>query len=127
MLESANLVAFLGTAQPEASRQFYGETLGLLLMGEDEHTIIFDSNGIVLRIQKLKSVSPAVGTSLGWEVDHIVRAVHDLAAKGILFVRFPGLPQDRDAIWTSPDGTLVAWFKDPDGNVLSLTEHTSPG
>jgi catechol 2,3-dioxygenase-like lactoylglutathione lyase family enzyme len=123
MLENANLVAFIGTAKPAEARAFYEDTLGLLFMSEDPHTMIFDSNGTVLKVQKLKEVRPAHGTAVGWEVDHIVRAIHDLTAKGVSFLRFPGLEQDREAIWTAPNGTMVAWFKDPDGNVLSLTEH----
>jgi catechol 2,3-dioxygenase-like lactoylglutathione lyase family enzyme len=126
MLENANLIAHLATARPAEARRFYQETLGLLFMGEDAQTLIFDSNGIVLRIQKVPSGSPSPVTALGWEVSDLVRDIHDLTAKGVSFLRVPGLNQDRDAIWTAPTGTLVAWFKDPDGNVLSMSEHAAP-
>jgi catechol 2,3-dioxygenase-like lactoylglutathione lyase family enzyme len=122
MLETAHLVAFLPTARPAESRQFYQRTIGLIFMGEDAHSLIFDCNGTFLRIQKLKTTSPGPQTALGWDVPDIVKEIHDLAAKGVDFVRYTGLQQDRDAIWTAPDGTMVAWFKDPDGNVLSLSE-----
>ncbi|MCI4373377.1 MAG: VOC family protein [Thermoplasmata archaeon] len=122
MLETANVIAFLATARPEESRRFYQETLGLISLGEDPRTLMFDCNGTTLRIQKLKAVAPGPHTALGWQVSDLVREVHTLSASGVKFVRYTGLDQDRDAIWTAPGGTLVAWFKDPDGNVLSLTE-----
>ncbi len=122
MLETANLVAFLATARPDESRRFYQETLGLISLGEDAHTLLFDCNGITLRIQKLKSVTPGVHTALGWQVSDLVREIHLLAPKGVSFVRYDGLEQDRNGIWTGPGGSMVAWFKDPDGNLLSLTE-----
>jgi catechol 2,3-dioxygenase-like lactoylglutathione lyase family enzyme len=122
MLETANLIAFLATARPDESRRFYQETLGLISLGEDAHTLLFDCNGITLRIQKLKSVTPGSHTALGWQVSDLVREIHALATKGVSFLRYDGLEQDRNGIWTSPTGSQVAWFKDPDGNVLSLTE-----
>ncbi|MGA8275147.1 MAG: VOC family protein [Thermoplasmata archaeon] len=122
MLETANLVAFLSTARPAESRRFYQEVLGLISLGEDAHTLLFDCNGTTLRIQKLKVVTPARETALGWQVSDLVREIHSLSPKGVTFVRYDGLEQDRYGIWTAPGGTMVAWFKDPDGNVLSLSE-----
>jgi catechol 2,3-dioxygenase-like lactoylglutathione lyase family enzyme len=122
MLETANLVAFLSTARPEESRRFYQETLGLISLGEDPRTLMFDCNGITLRIQKLKTVTPGPQTVLGWQVGDLVREMHALAPKGVTFLRYDGLDQDRIGIWTAPGGTRIAWFKDPDGNVLSLSE-----
>jgi catechol 2,3-dioxygenase-like lactoylglutathione lyase family enzyme len=124
MLETANLVAFLSTARPAESRRFYQETLGLISLGEDAHSLLFDCNGTTLRIQKLKAVTPGAQMALGWQLSDLVREIHALAPKGVTFVRFDGLDQDRIGIWTAPGGTRVAWFKDPDGNVLSLTEPT---
>jgi catechol 2,3-dioxygenase-like lactoylglutathione lyase family enzyme len=125
MLETANVVAFLATAKPAEARRFYQETLGLISLGEDAHTLMFDCNGTTLRIQKLKTVTPGAQTVLGWQVADLVRELHGLVAKGVHPVRYDGLDQDRDGVWTAPDGTLTAWFRDPDGNVLSLTEPAS--
>jgi catechol 2,3-dioxygenase-like lactoylglutathione lyase family enzyme len=122
MLETANLIAFLATARPAECRKFYQETLGLISLGEDPHTLLFDCNGTTLRIQKLKAVAPGPHTVLGWQVSDLVQEIHALAPKGVSFVRYDGLEQDRNGIWTAPGGTMVAWFRDPDGNVLSLTE-----
>ena len=123
MLESLNLIAFLSTTRPAESKEFYGEKLGLLFMGEDANFLIFDSNGIVLRIQKVKSFTPATTTALGWEVSDLIHEVDDLIHAGIPMLRRDGLQQDQNGVWTSPDGTMVAWFKDPDGNILTLSEH----
>jgi catechol 2,3-dioxygenase-like lactoylglutathione lyase family enzyme len=123
VLESANVVAFLATSKPEVCRKFYQETLGLLYLGDDGQTLIFDANGTTVRVQKVPSVSPASRTTLGWEVGDIIHAVKSLTAAGVAFERFPGLEQDRLGIWTAKTGTLVAWFRDPDGNLLSLSEH----
>ncbi len=122
MLESANVVAFLATARPADCRRFYQETLGLISLGEDPHTLMFDCNGTTLRIQKLKTVTPGVHTALGWQVSDLVRELRHLHARGVVPVRYEGLEQDRDGVWTAPDGTLLAWFRDPDGNILSLSE-----
>jgi catechol 2,3-dioxygenase-like lactoylglutathione lyase family enzyme len=122
MLETANLVAFLSTAHPTESRRFYGETLGLISLGEDAHALLFDCNGTTLRIQKMKSVAPGPQTALGWQVSDLVREMRALASKGVTFLRYEGLEQDRTGVWTDPRGALTAWLKDPDGNVLSLTE-----
>jgi catechol 2,3-dioxygenase-like lactoylglutathione lyase family enzyme len=122
MLENANLIAFLATANPVECRKFYHETLGLLFMGEDANTLIFDSNGTILRVQKGRTAPPSPQTALGWEVQDIVNHVRRLAASGVAAVRYNGLEQDRDGIWTGRDGTMVAWIRDPDGNVLYLSE-----
>jgi catechol 2,3-dioxygenase-like lactoylglutathione lyase family enzyme len=122
MLETANLIAFLSTARPADCKRFYQQTLGLISLGEDAHTLLFDCNGTTLRIQKVKTVTPGPQTVLGWQVSDLVHEIHDLTPKGVTFVRYDGLDQDRDGIWTAPGGTMTAWFRDPDGNVLSLTE-----
>lgn len=127
MLESANVVAFLATAKPDVCRKFYHETLGLLFVGDDGQSLVFDSNGTTVRVQKVPQVTPAARTTIGWEVSDVVHAVRTLTSLGIRFERFPNIDQDRDGIWTAPTGTLVAWFRDPDGNLLSLSEHTARG
>jgi len=97
-------------------------TLGLRLIGEDSFALVFDAGGTTLRIATVPALQPAGYTVLGWIVPDIDRAVGDLAARGIVFRRVDGLEQDTLGVWTAPGGAKVAWFADPDGNTLSLTE-----
>ena len=122
MLGNAKVVAFVATADPDAAQRFYGGTLGLRLVEDAPFALVFDAGGTMLRIQKLETVTAAVNTVLRWDVGDIRTPVDRLAAAGVVFERYAGLPQDEVGIWTSPDGALVAWFKDPDGNTLSLTQ-----
>jgi catechol 2,3-dioxygenase-like lactoylglutathione lyase family enzyme len=125
MLGSAKLTAFVATADPERSRVFYETTLGLPLLSEDSFALVFDCNGTPLRIQKVESVQPPPFTVLGWQVSDIREAVTGLSRRGVAFERFSFMQQDDLGIWTAPSRTKVAWFKDPDGNILSLAEHES--
>ena len=124
MLESAHIMAFVATTDAARARSFYGTTLGLTLEADEEFALVFDANGTMLRVQKVQAVPEARYTTLGWRVDDIRGAVTHLMEKGIAFERFqiPGFPQDDLGIWTAPDGTQVAWFRDPDRNILSLTQ-----
>ena len=121
MLGAAALIAFASTVKPEAAKQFYEGTLGLRLVDDSEFALVFDANGVEVRIQKLKDVNPPPGTVLGWRVDGLHEVMTDLSRRGVTFERFSFLEQDAQGVWTSPDGTGVVWFKDPDGNTLSLT------
>jgi len=123
MLDNANLIAFLATSRPEESRQFYREKLGLLFVEDDNNHIVFDSNGTLLRIQRVSSFTPSGLVALSWEVDNLLAEVASLKSQGVKFERFADLEQDANDIWIAYDGTMVAWFKDPDGNLLSLSEH----
>ena len=122
MLHSTSLIAFVATAQAEAARQFYESVLGLSLVDDSPFALVFDSNGTTLRVQKVEQVTPAPYTALGWQVTDIEASVRSLRAKGAVFQRYEGLSQDALGIWKSPSGARVAWFRDPDGNTLSLTE-----
>ena len=122
MLGTAALIAFVATTEPTRAKTFYGATLGLALVADEQFALVYDANGTMLRIQKVSEHVPVRSTALGWKVSDIREAVASLSAKGVRFQRFAGLTQDADGIWTSPLGPLVAWFKDPDGNVLSLTQ-----
>ncbi len=126
MLENANLVAFAATAKPDECRHFYHDLLGLLFMGDDGRALLFDSNGTSLRILKVADVPRGARTVLGWEVGDLVHLARELAARGVAFERMDGLVQDRYGIWTGRDGTMMAWFRDPDGNLLGLSEHAQP-
>ncbi|HEX3244740.1 MAG TPA: VOC family protein [Chloroflexota bacterium] len=122
MLGNSALMAFVATANPDEARAFYRDILGLRLVDEHDFALVFDSSGTTLRIQKVESVAPVPYTALGWRVDDIHASVHDLVERGVTFERFPGISQDNDAVWSNPFGVGVAWFKDPDGNLLSLSE-----
>lgn len=119
----AYFVGFALTAKPEQAKNFYGDTLGFRFVEDDGFALVFDAHGTMLRISKVKEFTPAANTILGWEVDDIGRVVKDLEARGVSFQRYPGMPQDEQAICTFPTGDRVAWFKDPDDNVLSLSQH----
>jgi len=122
MLGKATITAFVATAHPARSRKFYQDTLGLRLVSDDEFAIAFDCAGIQLRIQKLDTLQPHGFTALGWQVPDIRAAVQGLAQRGVSCERYAHLQQDDVGVWLAPSGAKVAWFKDPDGNLLSLTE-----
>ena len=122
MLQESSVIAFAATVDPERAKSFYSNMLGLRLVDETPFALEFDAHGTMLRIQVVESLTPAQHTVLGWRVDDIATAVKELAADGVTFEQFEGLPQDELGVWNSPGGAKVAWFKDPDGNVLSLTE-----
>lgn len=96
--------------------------LGLRFVSQDPFALVMDANGTMLRLAIAQSFTPAPFTVLGWEVANIAETVAELANKGVIFERFSGMQQDRLGIWNSPSGARVAWFKDPDGNVLSLSQ-----
>jgi catechol 2,3-dioxygenase-like lactoylglutathione lyase family enzyme len=117
------VVTFLLTQKPEAATSFYRDTLGLAYLRDDGFALVFDAGGNMLRISKVPAHTPAQHTVLGWEVDDMTAAVIVLASKGVAFERYPNMGQDEHGICTFPTGDKVAWFKDPDGNVLSLSQH----
>lgn len=122
MLGRERLTAFAATTSAERAKQFYGEALGLRLISDDPFALVFDAGGTTLRVQKVAEFAPAPHTALGWQVADIVRAMSALRDKRVQFERYAFLEQDDAGVWTSPSGAKIAWFKDPDGNVLSLTE-----
>jgi catechol 2,3-dioxygenase-like lactoylglutathione lyase family enzyme len=125
MANLKRMVGFLVTTNPDAARRFYTEVLGFRLISDDGHALAFDTPGALLRVGKAQQFTPAQGTVLGWEVEDIRAAVIDLNAKGAVFERFPGMSADEHAVFTFPNGDKVAWFKDPEGNLLSLSQHVS--
>lgn len=123
-VSSYNIIAFVTIVDVERAKSFYADTLGLRLVSEEPpFALIFDAHGIMLRLGMGKELPPAHGTVLGWQVPDIESAVRTLQASGVQFERYSFLKQDDVGIWTSPTGARVAWFKDPDGNILSLSEH----
>ena len=123
MLGSANIVAFVAIADAEKARAFYEGVLGLTFVKDDGFALVFEANGIMVRAAKMKEVKPLPFTVLGWQVVGIENVVRALAAKGVKFEVVGFFKQDESGIWTAPTGDKVAWFKDPDGNVLSVSEH----
>jgi predicted enzyme related to lactoylglutathione lyase len=122
MLSNENLKAFVPTTKPKKAKSFYGDTLGLKQLSEDNYALEFDANGTVLRVTIVPQLTPHPFTILGWNVDDIVSTIKQLTKKNVVFERYDFFKQDNLGIWTSPNGSKVAWFKDPDGNILSLTE-----
>ena len=126
MLKSRPIVAFVATTDPKRAKAFYAKTLGLRLVSEDGFALAFDAGGTMLRVAIVKTLQPAGYTVLGWIVPDIAKAVRDLVKRGVIFQRYEGMPQDDLGIWSSPSGARVAWFSDPEGNTLSLTEFERP-
>ena len=123
MLHDKSLVAFIPTTDPARAKRFYTDVLGLLLVSEDRFALVYEVSNVRLRITPVKEFTPHPFTVLGWDVPDISEMVKALSAKGVRFEKF-GLPdQADDGIWTAPGGARVAWFKDPDGNLLSLSQH----
>jgi predicted enzyme related to lactoylglutathione lyase len=83
---------------------------------------VFDAHGTMLRVTAVAEVALPGYTVLGWRVDDIGTSVAELESVGVPFTRYDGMEQDAQGIWTTPNGDRIAWFTDPDGNVLSLTE-----
>jgi hypothetical protein len=122
VLTNQKLMAFLATSDGGRARAFYEGALGLCVLGDDDFALALDANGTMLRVQKVERVTPHPFTALGWQVPDIAATVQALAARGVAFERYAGLEQDERGVWRAPSGALVAWFKDPDGNVLSVTQ-----
>ena len=122
MLGAMNIVAFVPTKDAEKARAFYEGVIGLRFVKDDGFAMVFDANGIMVRIARAQ-FAPAQFTILGWQVREIEKVVSGLQVKGVSFERFGFFEQDELGIWTAPTGDKVAWFKDPDGNVLSVSQH----
>ena len=123
MLSDKKLKAFIPTINPEKAKRFYMDILGLTLLSEDNYALEFNANGTLLRITTVEKLNPHPFTVLGWNVDNIVFLIESLVNKGVVFERYNFFEQDKLGIWSSPSGAKVAWFKDTDGNLLSLTEN----
>ena len=123
MPSPGRLVAFAATRDLARAQRFYTDQLGLMLVEANPGAVVLDSDGVQLRVTLVADKAETPYTVLGWDVDDLTAAVAALRARGVTFHRYPGMDQDSDDAWTAPDGTKVAWFSDPDGNVLSLSRH----
>ena len=121
----ANLVAFVASTDLTRSARFYLDTLGLTAEEDSPHALVVNGGGATLRITLVEHRAPAEYTVLGWQVADIAAAMDELRGRGVEFRRYDGLDQDDHDIWTAPSGARVAWFKDPDGNTLSLEQDPS--
>ena len=122
-LKTAKPTIFLATANAAAARTFYESALGLTLQADDPHALVYQLANTELRLSKVPNHTPLPFTVLDWQVPSISDAHASLAAKGVAFTIYEGMDQDEKGIWSSPNGgARILWFKDPDGNVLSVSE-----
>jgi catechol 2,3-dioxygenase-like lactoylglutathione lyase family enzyme len=122
MLASASAIAFLPSTNLDRSRQFFADRLGLAVEEVTPFACVLRAGTTMLRVTKVDQLRAQPFTVLGWEVPDIHAVMADLAAAGVDCVRYDGMDQDAAGVWTTPGGDLVAWFRDPDGNILSLTQ-----
>ena len=122
MLQDSTVIAFAASADLRQARAFYEQVLGLRLVEQNDLACVFDANGTMLRVTAVAEVARPGYTVLGWRVPDIAATVRGLTARGVAFLRYDGMGQDENGVWTTRAGDKVAWFADPDGNVLSLTQ-----
>jgi catechol 2,3-dioxygenase-like lactoylglutathione lyase family enzyme len=123
MISKSPIIAFIPTRNADRARAFYEGILDLRFISDDSFALIMDANGTTLRIVRVGEFIPLPFTILGWQVEDIHKEVAELSAKGLQFARYSSFEQSPDGVWTAPDGAKVAWFLDPDGNTLSLSQH----
>ena len=123
MLTGAKLVAFGATTDGARAAQFYTNVLGLVVRYEDDFAVSLESEGIEPRLQKVEQFTPQPFTTLGWQVASVVDVVQELMRRGVTPERYSWMNQDAAGVWQAPSGARVAWFKDPDGNLLSVAQY----
>jgi catechol 2,3-dioxygenase-like lactoylglutathione lyase family enzyme len=123
MLSKCEPIGFIPSIDLDRARRFYQDVLGLhLLTDQSPLALVFELKGALLRVVRLDMYPAARHTIFGWKVVNIRNAVAVLVYNGIEMIHYPGMQQDPNGIWAAPDGAQVAWFKDPDGNILSISE-----
>jgi catechol 2,3-dioxygenase-like lactoylglutathione lyase family enzyme len=124
-LGGCHIIGFVPIVDAERAKRFYRDALALRLVSEElPFALVFDADGTMLRLAIVDKHVPTAGTILGWQVPDITLAVQELERAGVRFERYEYMKQDDLGIWTTPTGARVAWFKDPDGNVLSISEYS---
>ena len=123
MLASSSLQTIVWTSRIPEAEKFYGDVLGLPLKGKSHGALVFEVGGSDLRVSPVPSTQPSAHTVLGFAVPDVRTIVESLTARGIRFERIAGFPHDSMGILTTPDGSRVAWFRDPDGNLLSIVQY----
>lgn len=124
MLATSDVIAFASTTDLARAGTFYQDVLGLRVVNQNAYACVLDANGTMLRITAVAEVAHPGYTVLGWRVADIAQSVAELESRGVVFVRYDGMEQDDLGVWTTPSGDHIAWFRDPDDNVPSLTEVT---
>ena len=122
MLADAAFIGFIPVRDLVTARSFYEETLGLRVVDDTPFALVLDAGGTMLRVTPVPGLAARPFTVAGWHVPDIDATVRALAGRGVEFARYDGMVQDGLGIWTTPGGDRIAWFADPDGNTLSLTE-----
>jgi len=122
MLSSGKLVGFVPTKNAQAARAFYENKLGFPFVSDDPYALVVRAGETMIRVAKAQEFTPAPYTVMGWEVDDIEAVVRWLQGRGVVFEKYPCVQNRELGIWTTPSGDKVAWFKDPDGNVLSVSQ-----
>ncbi|MFN8053291.1 MAG: VOC family protein [Acidimicrobiales bacterium] len=125
MLDGTAPMAFVATVDLDRSLPFYRDTLGLAVVAADPYGAMLELGGAPVRINVVADHTPAPNTVFGFATDDVAAEVAALTARGVEMARYPGMDQDELGVWTAPDGAQVAWFADPDGNVVSLTGRQS--
>jgi catechol 2,3-dioxygenase-like lactoylglutathione lyase family enzyme len=123
VLAFSKLIGFIPTKDSASARNFYEGKLGFEFVSDDMFALVMKAGENMIRIAKAKDFTPAPYTVMGWEVSNIEEMVAWLQQRGVAFEKYPWVPDKETGIWTAPTGDKVAWFKDPDGNVLSLSQH----
>ncbi len=123
MLAASKMIGFVPTRDSKAAREFYEGKLGFQFVSDDPFALVMMAGDTMIRIAKAKDFTPAPYTVMGWEAQDIEALVRWLTARGIVFEKYPFIQDQELGIWTAPGGDKVAWFKDPDGNVLSVSQH----
>ena len=121
MLGGEQFVGFVLISDATRAKTFYCDVLGLALVHEDGFAVVLDAGGTPFRLALVPDVPEPAGTNAGWRVNDVNAVARQLAERGVTFERFPGMDQDEDGVWHPPGGGGVAWFRDPDGNRLSLS------
>jgi len=125
MLAAGKMMGFVPTKDYEAARAFYVGKLGFEFVSLDQYALVVGVGGHKIRIVKIPNFTPLQGTMLGWEIDSIEKVAAWLRERGVSTEKYPSVQDKELGIWTAPSGDRVAWFKDPDGNVLSISQHVS--
>jgi catechol 2,3-dioxygenase-like lactoylglutathione lyase family enzyme len=123
MLASNKIIGFVPTKDSAKARGFYEGILQFQFVSDDMFALVMRAGETMLRIGKVQDFTPAPYTVLGWEVSNIEEVVAWLQKRGITFEKFPFVQDKELGIWTAPTGDKIAWFRDPDGNVLSVSQH----
>jgi len=127
MLSRHDVISLIPIRDGDSARHFYEETLGLRFVDDDGFAIVFEVHGRFLRLTRVPELTPQPFSIIGWQVPDIAETVRGLMERGVTFTRYPQLEQDELGVWATPDGSArVAWFPDPEGNVLSVVESPQP-